>query len=471
MKSASEELIDLLKQNGCSGELEKIQLADDLDEKNLTINSCEFYGENTFLGRVKFSKSVFNNSVFYGHNHICCSTVLSSKIGAYTIIKNNSVVKKCSTSGITIDNHIYPVLINDSQLVGDVILGGTDFNQTKSRGKSLFLFSHIGSGEFVRSTIIGTQPNAETANSLVEVGHFGYYGDLNVLSLAIKNNKGEYVLPKDKNFFDLLDKALEKVFLSNDENKDFTVEKGRSNFGAGTTVSNYDPIKGTKAGALFILASCGANVSISPYLTVLPGSLIATGSVDLTREQNVIGPNSLAIGARDKTVLFEGYLDTNQRKIMNDRTYFEVDYLRQNLRLVGSLASFFAKMAGVKEGSERMIFMDAFNLQKDNAQKLASKTIPKYFELLSQSIEALERKAKQLPGNTQKYNEKIKVQRETLETKEDALNQSNEILNKIGALAQDGLSSETSSENDLDIVLTKGQEDQLSDSLINIKNL
>jgi len=471
MQRIDDQLIESLRQKGCSGTLDQIEIADGVDTDSLQIEKCEFYGVNKFYGTGKYLKSVFKDSSLFGHNYVCCSAILCSKIGQFTIVKNNSVVKNSATSALkTKQGLVYPVLINNSQIVDDVVLGGTDFNQTKSRGGSIFAFAHIGSGEFVRSTIIGTPPTDRNDNTLVEVGHFGYYGDLTALSLAIKDQSGEFILPDNEKFFDVLGKALAQVYFDTENDSEFSIVRGRSNFGAGTTVSNYDPIKGTKAGAFFLLASCGASVSIPPYLTVLPGSLIASGSVDLTREHNIIKPNSLAIGARERTVIFEGYLDDEQRKIMNDRTEHEMQYLLQSLKLRESIAKF---LATAKNEFDAVALKDALMLNQNAAKKLAQKTVPQYFEFLEQSITALGEKTETSPEKASKYNQKLERQKQVMENSQTVLTKANETMEKIEELSNqisNGIFQETETQK-YKIVLTKGQQTQLSNSIINIDDL
>lgn len=464
MKLADEKFIRVLQDNGCTGDLSRIELAEDIGADDLQIANCEFHGTNKFYGKGIFLKSVFKSSVFYPHCQVFSSTILNSQIGSYTVIKDNSVVKNCTTSGFSFKQSVFPVLINDSQMVDDVILGGTDFNQTKSRGQSLFLFAHIGGGEFVRSTVIGTPPSAEVKNSLVEVGHFGYFGDLNVLGFAIKAQSGNYLLPEDNEFYQLVPKALAKIFLN--EPNEITVETGRSNFGAGTTVSNYDPIKGTKAGATFWLSSCGASVSLSSYLTVLPGSLIATGSVDLTRTKNVIGPNTLAIGAREQTVILDGYLTDEQKQILNDRSKEEINYLLHNLRLLKALASFFAQAAQFKEGSEKLVFINALKLIETAAKKLAQKSIPKYFDLVKMSVKTIEASDKK-----QKYETKLEKQKNLLDQESAIVEKVKKLDIDITSFLQDENKVDYHSQSKLTITLTQGQEDQLANSLVNMETL
>lgn len=477
MQKIDDKFIENLKKNGCTGDLEKIEVSQFVKPKDLDICNCEFIGTNGFYGKAKLKNSTLKDTVFFGHDYICNSIVISSVIGAYTLIKNFSVVKNSTTSALTISQNenegTFPVLINNAQVDGDVILGGTDLCKTKSRGGSIFAFAHIGSGEFIRSTILGTPPTNEVKNSLVEIGHFGYYGDLTVLSLATKDGSGKYIELDSDLFHQNLPQAFCNAYFDEKIDGGFEIERGRSNFGAGTTVSNYDPIKGTKAGAVFFLSSCGASVSISSYLTVLPGSLIATGSVDITRKCNIIAPNSLVIGVRAEGVILEGYFDNVQKKIMNDRARQEVEYLMRELKTKEALASFFALGMKSQNASEASAFEKALLDTVKAAKKLAEKTIPKYFALLEQSADALGQKISSNPEKAGKYSKKMADQNELLKESQSILSDASNISKYIEEISQsvEKPKIEDFKPEQKKISLTKGQEDQLGTSLINLDNL
>lgn len=456
MKKISSQEIEELKTKGCSGDLEKIELDESVSFYDLKIENCEFIGRNNFYGKAILKKSVLKDVNIFSHSYVCESTVIDTSIGNYAMVQNLSIVKNSSVFGLTLKNATYPVIINCSQITKDVVLGGSDFNRTLSRGGSIFAFAHLGCGEFVRSTIIGTPPTDEVPNTVVEIGHFGYYGDLTVLGIAIKKD-GELVLPYKPSFYGILPQALNQAYFGKKSVDSFELLTGRCNFGAGTTVSNYDPIRGTKAGAFFMLASCGANVTISPYLTVLPGSLISTGSVDITREKNVIAPNSLVITARDKGNIMDGYYDEAQKKILNNRTAEEVEYLIQDLKVKESLAMFFS---GYNEGALDQI---------KKASKKSSQSVLKYFGLLEKSVAALEVKIKEKPEKTQKYLEKLYMQKKIFSKSREVAKQIEKIIDHIESIniAQEcGISVQAG-----EIKFTKEQVVQLEDSLVQISDL
>jgi len=477
MKKIDIKFMEELKGKGCTGDLEKIEVSDFAKKQDLEISGCEFIGDNKIYGKVKLLRSTFKDSSLLGHNYISDSKILNSLIGTYTIVEDFSEVKNSTTSSLAISEggHIdcYPVLINNSRINDDVIFGGCDFCKTKSRGGSIFSFAHIGGGEFIRSTIIGTPPTDEQKNSLVEIGHFGYYGDLTALALAVKNNEGSYINPPGELFYSSLAQAFSHVYLNVEQKEDFKIVRGRANFGAGICISNYDPIRGTKAGVTFILSSCGVGVTLSPYLTVLPGSLIATGSVDITRELNVVAPDSLFIGARTKTVYLDGYLDDLQRRIMNDRTQEEVNYLVQDLKTREALAEFFANGTKVLSASESFAFRMALAQTAKTAKKLAEKTLPKYLDLLKDSVVALDLKAKSDPGNALKYNEKKSQQVEVEKRSSAILKEASEILKRIETIVEgaDERPLEDFEDKKISLVLTEKQADRLDGSTINAGDL
>ncbi len=477
MKKIDDQFIEELKKKGCSGDLEKIELGELVKNQDLEIVGCEFVGVNKIYGKVKLLRSTFKDSSLLGHDYISDSKILNSLIGTCTIVEDFSEVKNSTTSSLAISEaggiSRYPILVGGSQINSDVIFGGCDFSKTKSRGGSIFAFAHIGGGEFIRSTIIGTSPTEVVKNSLVEVGHFGYYGDLTALGLAVRNSEEKYIDPTDELFYSTLAQAFSSVYLNIEQTEDFKIERGRANFGAGTSISNYDPIRGTKAGATFILSSCGVGVALSPYLTVLPGSLIATGSVDITRELNVIVPDSLFIGARAETVYLEGYLDDLQRRIMNDRTKEEVDYLIQDLKIRGALADFFANGTKSLSVSESLAFLEALKLTSKTAKKLAEKTLPKYLKLLKDSIDALDQKSKLNPEKSTKYSEKKARQVKVEKQSEVILKKASEVVEKIETLIEniDEQNLGNSEEQKLSLVLTEKQADRLDGSTIDIGDL
>ena len=393
MPKISEAMKENLKTNGCTGDIGEIEIYGDRFAKDLNIKNCTFLGKNTICGALSLRNATIENSIIKYKVTITDSIVSNSFIGQGTTIINFSVVEDTIISQTTLPklNAKYISVINNSQISDDVILGGCDFNKTKSRGDSIFAFAHIGEGEFKRSIVIGSPPATKSQKTLVEIGHFGYYGDLLVLSFRAADKQGRSFNLDSKAYFESSKNALLNIFFGVPLSDNVTVEKGRTNIGAGTVISNYDPIRRIKAGAIILLSSIGANVSLSPYLTILPHSLIASGSVDITRKKNVILENSLVISVRSQDVILENYYDDNKKELMNKRSAEEMAYLQRHLSFLVILAEVCASGVDETDGFESYAWTRALKIIEKTAREIAEKSIPKYLELLKKSVECIEK--------------------------------------------------------------------------------
>jgi hypothetical protein len=318
-----------------------------------------------------------------------------------------------------------------------VVLGGCDFCQTRSRGGSIFAFAHIGAGEFKESLIFGTPPTEEQEDNLVEIGHFGYYGSLNVLSLALHDKNGESFSFDGEGLYNALENAFNNIYFADKLDPKIEVTRGRSNFGAGTTVSNYDPVKNTKAGAIFLLSSTGTNVVIPPYLFVLPNSLIASGSNDITRITNVVAENSLVIARSQTGICLDGYYDETRTAIMNDRSPHEIVFQLQYLRFLKVLAQLSTR--GIKSAKSGEAIAWGRSLEKilKLSQKRAKKALPNYFELLKTSVAAIDKRIADKPTERPKLKAKAKVQKGALRGEMAVLNEAATIHRFIEGLSKD----------------------------------
>lgn len=438
MQKISDQIKKFLAANGCTGDIDGVQIQDGLGEGNLDIKSCVFLGKNKIYGRISILNSTIENSQILDDVSISGSIVRNSFIGSNTLIMDYSIVSNTVISPMTLPESktTYISVIKNSQISGDVILGGCDFNKTKSRGQSVFAFAHIGGGEFKGNVIIGNPPTAKSEKTLVEIGHFGYYGNLLILSFRVADKQDHSFDLDSDDYFDATKKALLNILFETSLPDNVTIKKGRTNIGAGTVISNYDPIKETKAGAIIILSSIGANVSLSPYLTVLPNSLIASGSVDVTREKNVISENSLVIGARSQAVVLENYYDASKRQIMNDRSVEEMTYLERNLAFFGILAEVFAEGVNSEDSFESFAMGQALGEIKKAALEITQKSLPEYFELLKKSVRSIEKIISQDPSRAKDFEGRLRAHSSVLDRKEKIKSIANSRLEDINRFSQ-----------------------------------
>lgn len=481
MKKINQKTVSYLAKRGSTGDLGKIEIADDLKISDLNIRNCEFMGLNKIFGPTDINKSTIKDSVLFANTHIYHSIVVDSIIADNVIIENYSRIADTVVSSLSIPGEksvsIFPVWINNSQIEGDVILGGSDFSQTRSRGGSIFAFAHIGGGEFKESLIFGTPQTAQQEDNLVEIGHFGYYGSLNVLSLAVHEKNGGSFSPDGEDLYNALENALKNIYFMDKLGQKIEVTRGRSNFGAGTTVSNYDPVRNTKAGAIFLLSSTGTNVVISPYLFVMPNSLIASGSTDITRITNVIAENSLVIARSQMGILLDGYYDETRLAIMNDRSPQEIAFQLQYLRFLKVLAQLSTR--GIKSAKSGEAVAWGRSLEKilKLSQKRAKKNLPDYFEKLKKSVAAIDKRIADKPAERPKLKAKAKIQEGALRGETAVLNEAVTIHRFIEGLskvndpekllkAAEGKGSVLTSEQ---VSFTKKQILHLKSSLVEIK--
>lgn len=436
MQKINQEIKDYLRSSNCTGDLDILEVADDIDVSDLKIKNCNFVGINRIFGKVSLENSSIKNSVLSDSVKISDSNISKSFIGSGAIIVNYSIVNDTVISSTTLpkSNNSYISVVNNSQITGDVILGGCDFNKTKSRGGSVFAFAHIGEGEFKGNIIIGNPPTAGSEKTLVEIGHFGYYGDLIVLSFRVSDKEDSPFDLDCEEYYNATKQVLLQTFFETTLTEEINVKRGRTNLGAGTVISNYDPIRGIKAGAIIILSSTGANVSLSPYLTVFPNSLIASGSVDITREKNVIWENSLVIGARSQSVVLEKYYDESKRQIMNDRSVEEMAYLKRNLSFLETISEVFAEGANSENSFESFAFVRALEKTKKSASEIVEKSVPRYFELLENSVKSIEEIVSQNPSRAKDFEPRLYAHSNVLGKKEEIRSSFNSKLVKISTL-------------------------------------
>ncbi len=438
--------VDILKKNSCNGDLDKIEVTKRFDISNSEIYDVKFIGKNIFFGTASAKRSVLKGSVFGDNVSVHDSIIINSFIGDLTVIENNSVVKNTTTSMLTVPvkqknkytKKSFFVLINNSQVDGDTIFGGTDLRKTLSRGGSIFAFAHLGGGEFTKDFIFGTQPDSDSSKKIVNIAHFGYYGKIVVIGLGVyeKTKEGAikmHELDSDK-FFTAYRAALSTVYFGKQPPKDVIYKTGRSNFGSGGSVSDYDPIKDIKSGAIFLLANTGVNVSIPAYLTVFYDSLIASGSVDITKQGNVIPENSLVFGARASGDLIEGYYDELQKGMLGENVQSELDFIIRYLKFLEVFIGVATDGVRYAKGFERQAWLDAAKRVNGTIRSVHKRWLLAYIEILeNKSIPNIETKMSMeaAPFKKNKLMKKLESQKKALSNKKEILDKAHCILKNV----------------------------------------
>jgi len=440
MRKLNVEEISRLEEHN-TGTLHEIRVTDDFDLSKCEIIGNNFRGKNTFGSNLFLMNSILSDSTIDSDVSILTSTVVKSVVGQCTVIKNNSVVKDTVISPLVVPvlqknkktDRLFYVLINNSQVEGDVILGGTDMRKTKSRGGSVYAFAHIGEGEFTKNIIFGSQPDAESKKKLVCIPHFGYYGKMIVTSLAVYDD-GVLDIDSDS-FFNAYTESFSNRFFNTKLPGKVTYETGRINIGSGGSMSDYDSVKDTKAGAIILLADIGVNVTIPPFLTMLYHSLIANGSDDIIKitKNNIIPPGSLANGARNTGFMLEGYYTDNEPKIMNDRCHAEMEFVVRYLKLILTFAKISERGCKNTNGIQKYAWNKAVETLITTAKSVNGRWLKAYFETLEKcSIPGLE---KRLEKNYQpRLQKKLDIQLGLLAKKSHLLKTGDSIFDEIKKL-------------------------------------
>jgi len=445
-KLTDDELSRLLTHN--TGDLKKIEVIDGFDLSKCEIINNNFRGKNVLGCELFLLNSIIADTTVDSNVSVVTSTVVKSVIGQCTIIKNGSVVKDTVTSPIVLpvlqdnnktESRLFYVLINNSQVEGDVILGGTDMRKTLSRGGSVFAFAHIGGGEFTKNIVFGTQPDAESSKKLVCIPHFGYYGKMIVASLAVYND-GKLPDIDSDSFNDAYLEAYSHRYFNTELPNETTYETGRVNLGSGGSFSDYDPVKDTKAGAILLLADTGVNVTIPPFLTMLYHSLIANGSIDVNKvTDNIIPPGSLVSGARDNGFMLEGYYTDNEPKIMNDRCHAEMKFVIRYLKLILTFAKFSERGSKFCSGIQKYAWNCAINTLVSTAKSVNGRWLNAYFNALEKnSIPGLKKRLEN--QNESRLQKKLDTQLDLLSKKAQFVKLGELVMEEIRKLQSEKMS-------------------------------
>ncbi len=433
------ELNELEKTN--KGEVAKLIVSKTFDFSKSQIHGNLFFGQNKIVNDCDLINSTIKNTTIV-QSKIINSKIINSTIGPGTVIEDSQVSETVvsplltkdfeKNSGKTSEKNpgknlrAFIVIIRNSQINNDVILGGCDFNKTKSRGGSLFAFAHLGEGEFTRNIVLGMPPELNNSKTLVNIPHFGYYGKLIALSLAVY--KKDRTMPDidSKSFFEDYKEAISHLYFNTKSKVPYKI--GRTNLGAGASVSDYDPITDKKSGLIILMANSGVNVYFPPYLTVLYESLIASGSVDLSKYCDGIVPsNSLLIGSRNEGVLLKDYYDEEKKGILNDRCIQEVSFVIRYMRFL----EVFSQVAdqGFKSGtqSEKMAWSKAIILLDEYLKSVNKRWLEQYFTILEQkSIPSLKKRLEK--DNREKLRKQLDIQLELQSNKKKILEDARQIL-------------------------------------------
>ena len=426
------EIKELEKTN--NGAVNKLIVSKKFDISKSQISNNYFYGQNKLFGDCDLINSTIKNTNV-AQAKIVNSKLINSVIGPGTIIEDSQVSEtiisplliKDSSERNSENSRAFVVIIRNSQINNDVILGGCDFNKTKSRGGSLFAFAHIGEGEFTRNIVLGMPPEIDNSKTLVNIPHFGYYGKLIALSLAVYKKDNNVPDIDSKSFFEDYKEAINHLYFSTKSKVPHKI--GRTNIGAGASVSDYDPITDKKSGVIVLMANSGVNVYFPPYLTVLYDSLIASGSIDISKQcpNCIIPPNSLLIGARSEGTLLKDYYDEERKGILNDRCIQEVNFVIRYMRFLEVFSS--VADQGIKLGSkfERIAWSKAVILLDDYLKSVNKRWLEHYFFILEQkSIPALKKRLEK--DDREKLRNQLDIQLELQAKKQNILNEAKQIL-------------------------------------------
>jgi len=425
MRKLDKKEIFVMADNGNRGDLKKIQVQNKFD-----LASCEIIG-NIFKG----SNEISNNSVIINsllseircceHVRIVKSTVVKSTLGTCTIVKNDSVVKDSCLTPLMVPvdgkDKLFFVLVNNSQVDGDVIFGGTDLRKTKSRGKSIYAFAHLGEGEFTKNVIFGTQPTKNNKKTLVQVGHFGYYGKMIIEAVAAYDKNGKISDIDSDKFFNCYLEAFSHVYFREKLN-DATYEVARVNIGSGGSMSDYDPVKDTKSGAIILFSHTGTDVSYSPFLTVLYHSLLASSSSDITKhfKDGIVPPGTLVSTGKSNSFALEGYYIENEKKTFNDRSKYEMKFVIRYLKFLRMHTKLCKKGYAKTIGCQREGWRQAAKTLSSIASSVNRRWLKAYISTLeTHSVPALKKRL------GKKASDRIKKK---LEAQEDLLSQKSHFL-------------------------------------------
>ncbi len=403
------------------GDLGEIEVPEGFDLGECEIIGNIFRRKNTIGTNTVLLGSIFQGAVIDRWVRVVKSTVVSSVLGRCTVVKNNSVVKDtvCSPLAVPVlsegkkKSALFTVLINNSQLDGDAVLGGTDMRKTKSRGASVFAFAHLGEGEFTKNMILGTQPDAESQKKIANVAHFGYYGKMIILGLGVYDGMGNIPDINSPGFYRMYrDAFIDRYFGAKTGVK---YETGRSNIGSGASMSDYDPVKDTKSGAVVLLASTGTDVSIPPYFTMLYHSLLASGSVDSAKHLagGILGHGDLGVTTREKSYALPGYYIQNEKRILNDRCIEEMKFVIRYLRFLWMLSSVAGHGAQCSRGVQKAGWIKASEIIRSVAGSVRKRWLDAYLDTLEKhSIPGLKRRI--MRENSPRLEQKLMVQERLL---------------------------------------------------------
>jgi hypothetical protein len=443
MRKLTKTELSTLKRNGNTGALSRIRVADKFDLAGCEIRETLFKGTNTLNSGVHLIRSIVSDTLIDSESWVLTSTVVKSMLGQCTVIKNKSVVKDTVCSPIVVPVHqrdksvrntLFYVLINNSHVEGDMVFGGTDMRKTKSRGGSVFAFSHIGEGEFTKNVMLGTQPDGYSAKKLICVPHFGYYGKMMMLALAAYKEDKVPDVDSEK-LMDAYEASYIHRYFGGRLPKGISYETGRMNIGSGGSMSDYDPIKDTKAGAIMLLANAGVNVTYSPFLTVMYHSLIANGSIDVISavEDGVVPPGTLVGGAREKRFVQERHYLKHERRIMSSRCDAEVRFVVRYLRMLGALAKVARKGYRSRKGFERLGWKRFADTLTSTAMSVSRRWLHAYFKILElNSLPGLKARIKK--DKKKELKERLKVQEALLKKKREYLKQGDTALALISKI-------------------------------------
>lgn len=483
------ELKELEKTN--NGDINKLIVSKKFDISKSQIFSNYFHGQNKIIRSCDLINSTIKNSTV-AQAKIIDSKIINSTIGPGAFIQDSQVSGTVVSPLLIKDSEpkhesdrtsrAFTVIIRNSQINNDVILGGSDFNKTKSRGGSLFAFSHIGDGEFSKNIILGMPPESNNSKTLVNIPHFGYYGKLIALSLAVyrkddqkdngKNAKKGNIIPDidSKSFFEDYKEAINHLYFNTKSKVPYKI--GRTNLGAGASVSDYDPVTDKKSGVIVLMANSGVNVYFPPYLTVLYDSLIASGSVDISKYcDGVIPPNSLLIGARSEGALLKDYYDEEKKGILNDRCKQEIDFVMRYMRFLEVFSS--VALQGMKSGNqfEKVAWSKAIILLDEYLKSVNKRWLESYFTILEEkSIPALKKRLEK--DDREKLRKQLNIQIELQSNKQKILNEARQILKSsekiVSSMSSIELSDSVAKSRSYEIVYTPEQKQSFGSLLLKV---
>jgi hypothetical protein len=482
-KLIGEEILELGESN--RGDIDRIHVPDDFDLDKCEISGTDFRGENHLASRVTLINSIIKDCVVDENACIISSTAIGSCIGKCCIVEGNSVVKESVLSPICVpvlqesgkrEQRMFFVMVNNSQLDGDVVFGGSDLRGAKSRGGSLFAFAHLGGGEFTKNVIMGSQPEHDNSKTIVNAAHFGYYGKMIILGLAVYDKDRKVPDINSHFFFESYRNAFEHRYYAVKPGSDMLYEAGRVNLGCGLSMSDYDPIKDTKSGAMILLSHTGVNVTLPPYLTVLYHSLIANGSLDISKvcKNNVVPPGSLVSTRREATIALDGYYTENEPRQMNERCHDEMDFVVRYMRMLEAFSGLCLTGYAKSHGLEKHAWHKASQLMKSQAKTVNKRWLKAYFESLEKySIPGLEARLKE--SFHTRLQERLDIQLALLERKSHFLSladKSNGEIDKFAASIKPLLPEEMLAKKGQKVwvVPATEQEHQLKVSIISIPN-